>query len=512
MLVSCPEDPVSPPKIDILIESVSPTPLKFLNRLTIKGKNFDSTFKNSSLMINDRAVDTTYFRLWNDSTIHFYLPEWATNGYLYVKRGNDISNKYPVEILDYPVILDVEPSFGFPGDTAYINGRFLGKNKSDSSNLLINDKSLQPIFWNDTLIYFIVPKLNDKYDAMPVFKVTKGLQTSNFYSFYKILNYPKINKVYPEIVTIQSNVTIEGTNFKLYNEYIGGENPELFINDMKITDISNFSHEKIIFKIPKDAVSGYIITKRFGRKSNPMPITITGHPEIFSINPDEATRGIEIKINGRNFSIIQGNVYFGLVKSDIISWNDTEIRCKVPNIDYCTNLHIEINGLKSNDILFKYPNCKLLSDFNIKNVDVQSHLGNFMDTLKYENGTYKFKFRNNPYQEEANYSLVLVEFDTKTLNIKKGVIEYKFVEVGGNGIIGHYKVTLVRIIAQQIPFSSISDNTLDYIISNKFADRITINYEITGSWSNSKTGETGKYDEKGTYDPANMSSFTFHFY
>jgi hypothetical protein len=508
-LVSCPEDTVMPSADSIIISEIKSNPLSLGKDFEIVGRNFSDIRENSDVFINNRAVDSTDYINWSDTLITLRLPLCAENGDLYIKNEKRKSNTVKIQILDFPIIFRFEPNIHFEGDTVKIIGRHFGDYNIDSSFIRAYSEVSIPISWNDSLIIYKSAVTTNPYDHTKYIKIQQGYKTSEE-STLSTLKPPVINSVSPTTASSNSSVELLGSGFKSNNISPMVENPELYINDIRITEISQYGFGKIIFKLPSNAVSGNLVAKRFGRESNEIFLKVIAHPIIESINPDVGVLGTQITVKGSNFTNIAGQLMFENLSAEIVSWNNSEIIAKVPDINQCIYVYALVEGLKSNEYNFKYPNCKSIEDYNFKTVVSKTFMGEYSDTLSLDNGYYKFKLKELVSHNEINEGRV--KFEKQGLYIDEIIYSYSVTETYADSRVASYKLTTFTVTAKKILAKYFDDNSIEYVINNSFADKISISYHLTGGWTNHKTGDSGTYDEKGSVPSANMSEVSFRFF
>lgn len=511
-LVSCPENVVEPtPKEDDPhIDSLFRLPLEYSKTFRIYGINFDSLKTGNRVFINDTEADSILYKYWSDTLIEMYVPSWAVNGELYVKTGNLISNKVSFTIKDQPFIYHISHNYCVSGDTILIKGHYLGDYNPDSSFVIINNNNYIPIFWNDTMISFIAPDLDGNQDSEMIIRAITGKKASKEPLRAYLLKEPIIEAISTEIAIAESSIYISGQNLTLFSRN-QNDLPGLYLNGAKIEKLDFIDNTKIKFTLPTGAKSGNIFVKRFGMQSNSVYLKIIGKPLIESITPSEGKEGDEIVITGKNFTENIGKVLFNDKLAAIVMWSDNRIICKTPDINHNLDVYVDVDGYKSNGVMFRFPDSKTLNHYKFKYVDVKSFMYPlYTDTLIYNNGKYKFKLR--PIFTDRDSSDCYVVFDSLTMYLKEASISYAFIEVGAGGLVSYYKKTVYTITAKDIPVARMDDVSVDYLISKINADRIKITYVISGGWKNNKTGESGYYDEKGVVDSNSISDYEFHFY
>lgn len=511
----CPDDTLTPGPDSPYIDSLKPSQIILGNIFSIKGRNFDSLMNNSVVIINGKTVEPGNITFWSDTLIYVILPGWAQNGELYIKKNSETSNKVNLQIYNFPFISTITPDYGFQGDTLTIRGRFFGES-AENSFVFFEVKHLNAVYWSDTLIKFIIPEDNNEsdYDAQISVFVNNNHPS---YIFKTILKNPKITSLSNGAAPVNSEVAVSGMNFKYTGENYDEEKTTLKLNGQKIESITEISARQIVFKVLQNAVSGMLTITRFGRESNSVYLKIIEQPVIASIEPELGNPGDIIKIKGSGFSSDYNNSFVSfeeLKASEILSWKNDEIICKVPDINRCVYVRVNVEGVVSNEKLFKTPDCPTQTKYSfIKYVESYSSIGAqiYKDTLNHQPPRYFFKFRNPNYSYSDKNSCG-VTFDENNMNLKEINITYNFIEANGGPRFYSYKETIVNITGKNIPLHTFTNTNLTYKISSAFADKLIISYTTTGTWRDEKYGTSGTYNDKGFSDPKNAPDFEFIFY
>jgi len=110
-------------------------------------------------------------------------------------------------VLQAPVITDVEPGNGKPGDTIVITGNYFGDTRGENSGVSIGSSwQVTVVSWSNTSIQAIVPK-----DAScgQVYVVLNNQQSNGY--FFPII--PVIESIYPPKASANTRLLISGTGF-----------------------------------------------------------------------------------------------------------------------------------------------------------------------------------------------------------------------------------------------------------------------------------------------------------
>ncbi|MCK9224052.1 MAG: IPT/TIG domain-containing protein [Candidatus Muirbacterium halophilum] len=171
-------------------------------------------------------------------------------------------------------------------------------------------------------------------------RMTRGISSSNEL-FVKINQIPLITEEISWLNSDQNTgkITVSGENF-------GTDTGSVYFNDIKCDIINSWSDDKIICQSPKNAtnqtISGLcylkVITYSGAETGKDYSFLEYSTPSISNVSSTSeninhnymANSGDEIEISGTYFGNIAGDVYISDQLLEIISWNSTLIRCRLP--------------------------------------------------------------------------------------------------------------------------------------------------------------------------------------
>ena len=141
----------------------------------------------------------------------------------------------------------------------------------------------------------------------------------------------------PTATSVGEQVTIKGSGFGTYRSDVGGK---VMFGDVEATEILSYADNRIVVKVPSDAVSGAIAVSANGQSvKSSTDFTVTEYIDptqfrITSMSPTEGYPSNEVTIKGNNFgkSAKGMKIYFGDVQAtDITSFSSTEIKVTIPD-------------------------------------------------------------------------------------------------------------------------------------------------------------------------------------
>lgn len=169
-------------------------------------------------------------------------------------------------------------------------------------------------------------------------------------SDFALWNELKIESLVPDRGTTGTSVQITGTGF--------GRNEQGY-STVKFNGVTaavtDWSDGFIKTSVPNGATTGNVVVTVDGKESNGILFTIDG-PDITSITPDSAYVSDLVYIQGSHFGYDQTavKVYFGSIQAtEITQVSYSSIGVKVPANSISGNVHVEVNGVSSNNYYFK---------------------------------------------------------------------------------------------------------------------------------------------------------------
>jgi uncharacterized protein (TIGR02145 family) len=197
---------------------------------------------------------------------------------------------------------------------------------------------------------------------------------------------PRISSIKPYAGKIGTIVTITGAGFdtnKKSNHFL--------INNQSTEPIFflRWSDTLIMYKVPPGTLSGKVYLWVNDTKSNEVNFIVDSNtsnkfnPKIESLTPSAASEGTIITIAGSGFGTMQNTSFVILntqilQSSDYLSWNDIEIKIKVPfgitkeEVFVIVKVSVVVNSSQSNlvDFTVTHPNTQVWS---LKNLDVDHY-------------------------------------------------------------------------------------------------------------------------------------------
>ena len=172
---------------------------------------------------------------------------------------------------------------------------------------------------------------------------------------------PNISSVSPIVPSkIGDVITISGTGFgdrlTSFPNFILSHFVSLNGTVPQATDYISWNNTEIKVKVPTGSSSGPLNIRVDGKNSNEMKVVIK--PEITSITPNATSVGDIVSITGSGFGNSQGMNFVSFYNSlklqarDYISWNNTEIRIKLPSFVQSGKVYVSVTGNKSNEVNF----------------------------------------------------------------------------------------------------------------------------------------------------------------
>lgn len=506
---SCKDNPVNPDKPDAEphLDSLSPNVFQFFTTIRIYGKNFTDIKTNYDLYLEDFKVDTSRITKWKNDTIEFYLSykDQITkfDGKLFLKLKSYKSNELSYTFIKEPWISNLYPSDAYFGDTVTITGKNFGP-LTDSSKIILNSistKTIKPLSWSNEKIQFINPFEAITSDLSVGIEIWIGnSRVTNMYDFYiyNSIVLSKLTSLSRTVSSANSIITLTGENFGTSKEFL-----KLMLGSLEISSFKLISKTQIDLTIPDNAKTGKLVLLRRGRASNSLDLKIINNPFITGLDKNLGMPGDLVQINGNYFGEIQNNtkVFFEDKTAEITSFSNSQITVKVPDIINCSEVRVEVEGVKSNEVLFKTPDCiSINGDFAYKVISLEEYSNGgfskgFVDTLKLvKTGTERYQC-SHLFEGMPQPMTVTIYFDNSTLRFNKIYVSDGYQYVDWSPIQATSRLgALTRIYANVSLFSKNNDS-LTYIcdfnqgIENSFYEQVT--------WQNFKYNSSGSYTNSG---------------
>jgi IPT/TIG domain len=373
------------------IQSVTPAEAEPGAVLQIAGEHFGNTAgskdPNTMFGVNDVLIGGVPGRIrkWRDDKIDVEIPANATSGEVVVRLASSdplpdgsccapvqyaISNSAPVKLLPS---IRVDPVSGPVGTKVVMFGKGFGTMTTDDA-VLFNGRPSTVAQWSDKVVVVHVP-----LDAQSGPLVLKKGKVQRPLGAFTVVE-PKATALSPSQAPIGSLVRITGRNFGFYSE--SGSTPFAFADFNKGENAVEFGgvpaivyrwhDDKIDVWVPYSAKDGPVIVRRGATSPNPDGTCCAKHgtvtveagtfhvvtPKVESVTPTAAGIDEIIEIKGSGFgnflktaeqtqqgvneaghdfmpvqlgeNVSRSEVLFNGVAGMVQSWNDTEIKVRVP--------------------------------------------------------------------------------------------------------------------------------------------------------------------------------------
>lgn len=231
----------------------------------------------------------------------------------------------PVAVVTGPVILSVSPATGGAGTVVTIQGSRFGLVQGNSI-VSYAGVTVTPTSWSDNQITLVIPEGMASSGSFVVI-VNNVYSTSNSNTTFTVSG-PNISYLSPSTGVIGSDVTI-------YGQYFGLQQGSVTFNGTMAT-IKSWSTSSIVCTVPDVQIFQSGNVSVLVRPS----VTLTSNsadfylilPAITSLTPDTDNIGARVFIYGQGFGKTQGSVKMGSVDAQIISWSESAIEIRVPQV------------------------------------------------------------------------------------------------------------------------------------------------------------------------------------
>jgi hypothetical protein len=232
----------------------------------------------------------------------------------------------PVNVASGPAVTSIFPASGGPGTLVTISGSNFGLVQS-TSIVSYAGVTVVPVTWSDTQISLKVP---DSAPNNGNFVVVVNGVYSNASMVFNLSN-PAISYISPSTAAIGSDVTISG-------QYFGSFNTGCYVTfNSSTAAIKNWNNNSITCTVPdfSSSNSGAVLVVVWldaSRYSNSYSFNLAA-PTINNVSPSIDNVGARIIIAGQAFGQNQGTVTVGGYTAQIISWGDTMVEFRVPQVN-----------------------------------------------------------------------------------------------------------------------------------------------------------------------------------
>jgi len=171
---------------------------------------------------------------------------------------------------------------------------------------------------------------------------------------FRIQEYPEqsVTDFSPSAARPTEELTINGSNFGVLKGAV-----TVFFNGATTvqTDIVSVTDNKIVVKVPSNAISGKISLKVWGfTKEIPGDFTFIPGGVVTTVSPQFGVEGALVTIDGKNFGTDPNmiKVSFGGINGSIVSVTDTQIKVTIPAGGITGMLTVTIGNQKVDGVYF----------------------------------------------------------------------------------------------------------------------------------------------------------------
>lgn len=316
------------------INSISPASGTAGTLISITGSGFGVSQGSNQLKFGAAAVSDIIS--WSNAKIVARVPAGMVDGEVYAELNGFRTNSLKFGLMS---ITSVTPSAVKVGDIITIIGTGFGLTQESSAVKIGALTAADIASWSDSKITVKVPA-----GALsgPIIIVSNGASSNSFN-----LSVTNISSITPARGLIGATVTISGTNFGLAPGTVK-------FNGITAAEIVSWTDSKILVKVPAGSSTGAVSVTVGGTVHNGFYFEVIS---ISNIEPAVGKIGDAVTIIGSGFGAIPaaaGQVKIGAVAvSDILLWNDRQIKFKVPDKSISSKITVAVNGLTSNGVDFR---------------------------------------------------------------------------------------------------------------------------------------------------------------
>lgn len=318
-----------------VVDALSGTTGAYDSEVVITGSSFEAT--QGTGFVTFAGVDAEIVS-WSDSSITAKVPN-APEGPVVVTQHDLASNGIQFQPFGLPVVASLSRTAGQVGDSITVAGAYFG---TDPGSVTLGGVALPIVSWTDTSIQVSIPSGSASGDI--VVHAAKG--DSNAVAF-KVF-------IAPQVVGVEAadpatplsdgdTFMITGTNF----ENTQGTGWVTWAGVR--SQVVSWSDTAIVAIVPDGAPAGYIGVWQNGVCSNGTWRQFS--PNIDTISTSVAVVGDSVTITGSDFGAAQttrSRVAINGVSAEIVSWSDTSIVFRVPEITQAGYVGVYRDGIGSN--------------------------------------------------------------------------------------------------------------------------------------------------------------------
>ena len=326
------------------ITSVSPSRVRYNQIATIRGRNFGSSRRSSSVRIGSVVVSS--FTAWSNTTIKFRVPLNTPPGNLTVRTSEGTSNSVRLGITS-PYLTRIAPTQAKPGTRLTLAGGNFGTRRG--SGYVLFSSNVRPaatdyVSWSNSRIVVKVPSRARSGNVQVV--------TSNGRSGTKLLltassRIPRIASIAPSQVRYNQVVTLRGSNFGSSRG-----SSSVRIGSVVVSSFTAWSNTTIKFRVLTNMRSGNLVVRTSEGVSNAVRLEITS-PYLGQVSPIRVEPGERLTLAGDNFRSSRGNGYV-LFAPNVrpaanyyVTWSDRRIVVRVPSQARSGNVQVVTSNGRS---------------------------------------------------------------------------------------------------------------------------------------------------------------------
>lgn len=249
----------------------------------------------------------------------------------------------PISTVTAPTIVSITPQTGGPGTTVTIMGSRFGAFQG-TSLVTYSGINADLVSWSDTMI---IAKVPTNANTNGTFQIIVNGQVSNYSSSFSISN-PSISFLSPQSGNADTQVTITG-------QYFGSVKGNSYVAfNAQQASILSWSDTSIICLVPSSlgsqSGSVSVVVMVDGSRSSNIATFQFSAPVISSVSPNNDNIGATVAISGQGFGLNQsavgGSVSLGGQVAQVLSWNDSLIQFRVPQVSSAgtQTLAVTVNG------------------------------------------------------------------------------------------------------------------------------------------------------------------------
>ncbi|MHB8897001.1 MAG: IPT/TIG domain-containing protein, partial [Candidatus Geothermincolia bacterium] len=340
-----------------VITSLDPGAADTGTTVTVNGNGFGSdpgTHESTFVSFGAFVPAESDYVSWADGAIQVKVPSGAfglVEVIVHTAAGGD-SNTSTFSVT--PHIDGIDPASGQAGSSVTIDGNAFGSARGSSRIWFGTTEAAGYTSWTNTRVVVTVPVLAGTPVTVPV-KASTGGGDSNTMDYTEDAP-PTLASVTPASGPVGTRVTLAGNNLGAARETssvkFGG-------GTCAAADYESWSDTTIVTRLPAGATTGNVTVVKGGNTSNARTFTVTTAPVISSVTPATGAPGDDVTIAGAGFGSSSSGarlaggtasyVSFGGVQAtDITSWSNTQIKCKVPAGSTSSSLSVATAGGTSN--------------------------------------------------------------------------------------------------------------------------------------------------------------------